>query len=251
MDRKYWETIAPGYDKEIFDVLHNDKKAIIRSAIEAIASRSKTVIDAGCAIGKWLPVLSPVFKKVIAADISAKNLAIAKKNYPRYTNVDYLRVDLSSTKVRLPVCDTAVCINAILTDSLKKREAFFSNLSRCVKKSGHLILVVPALESWMFTRIIQQQWKIDKALFAEKISAKEGLKKYRNMQQGNLDIDNVPTKHYVEEELALLLSKNGFSITGLHKIEYEWKTEFIHPPRWLKEPKPWDWLVVGRKAASY
>jgi SAM-dependent methyltransferase len=247
MDRKYWETIAPGYNEEIFDVLHNDKKAIIRSAIGQIASRSKTVIDAGCAIGKWLPVLSPVFKKVIAADISAKNLAIAKKNYPGYKNVDYLRVDLSGKKARLPVCDTAVCINAILTDSLKKREAFFDNLSRCVKKGGHLILVVPALESWMFTRIIQQQWKIDKALFAEKISGKQALKKYRNMQQGNLDIDQVPTKHYVEEELTLLLHKQGFDITSFQKIEYDWKTEFINPPRWLKEPSPWDWMVTGRK----
>ncbi len=33
MDKKYWEKIAPGYDEEIFDVLENDKRAMIRSAI--------------------------------------------------------------------------------------------------------------------------------------------------------------------------------------------------------------------------
>src|SRR5882757_1963703 len=98
MDRKYWEKIAPGYNEEIFDVLYNDKKAVIRSAIKKIASPDKTAVDAGCAVGKWLPVLSPLFKEVIAADISAKNLAIAERNYSHYNNIAYLRTDLSKPK---------------------------------------------------------------------------------------------------------------------------------------------------------
>ena len=247
MDRNYWEKIAPSYNDEIFDVLHNDKKAIIRSAIEKTASSSKTVIDAGCAVGKWLPLLSPAFKKVYAADISAKNLAIAKQHYPEYKNIDYLRVDMSASRVKLPKCDVAVCINAILTDSLKKRNAFFKNLSACLKKNGDLILVVPSLESWMFTRIIQQKWKIDKTILAEKVNGKEALKKYSNVQQGNLDIDNVPTKHYVKEELNLLLMQEGFAVAAFEKIEYNWQTEFVRPPRWLKEPRPWDWMCVAKK----
>ena len=52
---------------------------IISSAIKKVSAKNKTVLDAGCAVGKWLPVLSPLFKKVIAADISAKNLGIAEK----------------------------------------------------------------------------------------------------------------------------------------------------------------------------
>jgi len=64
MERKYWEKIAPGYNDEIFDVLQNDSKGIIRSAIKKVSSPSKTVIDAGCAVGKWLPVLSPLFQKI-------------------------------------------------------------------------------------------------------------------------------------------------------------------------------------------
>jgi 2-polyprenyl-3-methyl-5-hydroxy-6-metoxy-1,4-benzoquinol methylase len=247
MNRNYWERIAPGYNDEIFDVLDNDKKALISSAIKKIASSSKTVIDAGCAVGKWLPVLSPLFKKVIAADISTKNLSIAQKTYPSYVNVDYLRADLSSPELKLPKCDAAVCINAILTDSLKKRNAFFNNLYSCLKKNGHLILVVPSLESWMLTRIIQNKWKIDKKLFGEKLSEKEGIKRYKNIQQGNAEIDNVATKHYLKEELMLLLSNEGFWVEACKKIEYNWKTEFIKPPQWLNEPRPWDWLIIAKK----
>jgi len=121
MKRTYWEKIAPAYNDEIFDVLHNDKKAIIRSTIKKFSSKSKTVTDIGCAIGKWVPVLSPAFKKVIAVDISEKNLSIAKKNYPQYKNVEYLRIDMSGSKTKIPRCDVAICINAILTSSLKDR----------------------------------------------------------------------------------------------------------------------------------
>ncbi|MBL7743729.1 MAG: class I SAM-dependent methyltransferase [Chitinophagaceae bacterium] len=247
MDRKYWEKIAPAYHEEIFDVLHNDKKRIIRSAIGKVASPEKTVIDAGCAIGKWLPVLSPAFKKVIAADISEKNLAIAKKKYPHFLNVEYLRADMSGNRVKLPVVDVVVCINAILTDSLKKRNVFFHNLSLCLKKGGHLILVVPSMESWMLTRIIQHRWNIDMKLFAARLTDKEAAKRYHYIQEGNAEIDNVPTKHYLREELELLLYKEGFLMEDCQKIEYSWLTEFVKPPEWLKKPGPWDWMIMAKK----
>ncbi|HQU56777.1 MAG TPA: methyltransferase domain-containing protein, partial [Chitinophagaceae bacterium] len=73
MKRSYWEKTASHYEDEIFDVLQNDKKGIIRSAIQKYASNKKTAIDIGCAVGKWLPILSKNFKKVMAIDISAEN----------------------------------------------------------------------------------------------------------------------------------------------------------------------------------
>ena len=247
MNRNYWEKIALAYDDEIFDVLHNDKKAIIRSAIRKFESPNKTVIDIGCAIGKWLPVLSPAFKKVYAVDISAKNLQIAEKNYPQFKNIEYLRVDMSGKKTKIPRCDFAICINAILSSSLKKRNTFFQSLSSCVKKNGHIILVIPSLESYLLTNIIANKWKVDRTILAKKYSGKEAQQKWNNIKQGNADIDNVPTKHYLEEELSLLLSREGFVVEGFQKIEYDWNTEFIKPPFWLKEPKPWDWMVVAKK----
>ena len=247
MDRTYWEKIAPDYNEEIFDVLQQDKKGIIRAAIRAVSGPDKTVIDAGCAIGKWIPVLAPLFEQVIAADISAKNLLIAKKNNAALRNVKYSRVDFSSPKLKLPKADVILCVNAILTDSQKKRDIFFSNLSSCMKKEGHLVLVIPSLESYMFTRIVQQKWKIDKKFYNEKIPGQEAIRKYKNVQQGNLDIDHVPTKHYLEEELTLLLALEGFAVASVQKIEYDWKTEFLKPPSWLTQPQPWDWMVLAKK----
>ena len=247
MNRTYWEKIAPSYNDEIFDVLHNDKKALIRSVIKKYASKNKTAIDIGCAIGKWLPVLSPAFKKIYAVDISAKNLEIAKQLYPQYKNVEYLRADMSDKKTKVPQCDFGICINAILTTSSKDRNIFFQSLSACIKKGGQIIITIPSLESFLLTSIIQQQYKIDKPLFSKTTNSKEALKKWNNIRQGNADIDNVPHKHYLKEELQLLLSKEGFIAEDFQKIEYNWDTEFLKPPKWLKEPKPWDWMVVAKK----
>lgn len=247
MNRNYWEKIALSYNDEIFDVLHNDKKTIIRSAIKKLASPNKSIIDIGCAIGKWLPILSPAFKKVYAIDISVKNLKIAEKNYSQYKNIEYLRTDMSNRKTKIPRCDVGICINAILSSSLKKRIQFFQSLSACIKKGGHIILVVPSLESYLFAGIVANQWKIDKAILSKKYSGQAAIQKWNNIKQGNADIDNVSTKHYLKEELTLLLNQEGFVIEEFQKIEYNWNTEFIKPPSWLKKPQPWDWMVVAKK----
>ena len=246
MDRTYWEKIAPDYNEEIFDVLKNDTKGLIVSAIKNTAAKSKTVIDIGCAIGKWLPVLSPIFKKVYAVDISAENLEIAKKLYRQFANVVYERIDMSSSKAKMPLCDVGICINAILTDSLKKRIVFFKNLEKCIRKNGHLILVIPSLESSLLTSIIRQRWNPDKDAHGV-INKKNSRGQLENMLQGNAEIDRVPTKHYLREELQLLLANEGFITEDFQKIEYDWYTEFLKPPKWLTEPKPWDWMVVARK----
>lgn len=247
MKRSYWEKMAASYGDEIFDVLHNDKKALIRSVIRRHASKNKSVIDIGCAIGKWLPVLAPAFKKVVAVDISAKNLAIAQQLYPQYKNVQYLRADMSGKKTKVPQCDFGICINAILTPSATDRNKFFQSLSACVKKGGRIVITIPSLESWLLTSVVQQQYKIDRRLFPVTKNAKEALRKWNNIRQGNADIDDVPHKHYLREELQLLLYDAGFTAEEFQKIEYDWDTEFHHPPKWLKEPKPWDWMVVGKR----
>lgn len=247
MKRTYWEKMADTYAEEIFDVLHNDKKALIRTVIEKNAGKNKTVIDIGCAIGKWLPVLAPAFKKVIAVDISAKNLEIAASLYPQYTNVEYLRMDMSGKKTTIPACDFGICINAILTPDKKARDTFFAALGACIKKGGRIVLTIPSLESHLLTGIVQHYYKVDKKYFPKEKNGKEALRKWNNIRQGNADIDDVPHKHYLKEELQLLLAEAGFAAEEFHKIEYDWSTEFHNPPARLKEPKPWDWMVVGRR----
>jgi hypothetical protein len=52
----------------------------------------------------------------------------------------------------------------------------------------------------------------------------------------------------LKEELQILLNNEGFETKKFGKIEYNWNTEFLKPPKWLIEPKPWDWMVVAKKS---
>ena len=246
MEREYWEQMAPDYDAEIFDVLENDRKGYVRKALKSVAGSNKKVIDIGCAIGKWLPLLSKLFGEVVAIDISETNLAIARERYQSIRQISFQRHDMSRGKSAFQDFDVALCVNAILTSSLAKRQKFFRNIHTTLKPGGTLILVVPSLESWLLTRILQQQWKIDEDLFKTASTAK-AAKRYHDILQGNAEIDEVPTKHYLREELEHILTQQGFQFKSNRKIEYGWKTEFVNPPQWLGSPGPWDWMVVAEK----
>ena len=247
MKRSYWENMAPTYNEEIFDVLKQDKKSLIKKAIKKYSNEKDTVIDIGCAIGKWLPVLSPLFKKVIALDISQGNLDIAKKKFSKLENIDYLRADMSKAGIKLPKVNLAICINAILTPTKKDRQNFFKALSNCINKKGILIASVPAMESKLLALRMQNEFGIERRLFKDIYESKEAKRHWHSLLNGNIEIDNIPHKHFSKEELEILFDKAGFDTLDIQKIEYNWNTEFHNPPRFLKNPGPWDWMIVVQK----
>jgi 2-polyprenyl-3-methyl-5-hydroxy-6-metoxy-1,4-benzoquinol methylase len=246
MEKSYWEKIAPSYETEIFDVLKNDKNGKIAKAIQSFASKKNSIIDIGCAVGKWIPVIAPIFKNVKAIDISSKNLKIAAAKYSSYKNVQYERIDMSAKKIKNQKYDAAICINAILTESLPKRNLFFKHMTSFLKKEGHLVLVVPSLESKLFSHIIANKWNVDDAKNDVPPTGKRAISQMQFIKNGVTDIDDVPTKHFLKEELELLLQLEGFKVQKIEKIEYDWSTEFHKAPKWLKDPKPWDWMVKAQ-----
>lgn len=239
--------MAPSYNEEIFDVLKQDKKSLIRKAIKKHSNKADTVIDIGCAIGKWLPVLSPLFKKVIALDISQGNLDIAKKKYDHLNNISYLRADMSKPAVKIPKVNLGICINAILTPTKKDRLQFFKSLSSCINKNGILIASVPSIESKLLALRMQNEFSIERKLFKDIYESKEAKRHWHSLLNGNIEIDNVPHKHFSKEELIILFDRAGFNTLDIQKIEYNWNTEFHQPPRFLKNPGPWDWMIVLQK----
>ncbi|HMR91449.1 MAG TPA: class I SAM-dependent methyltransferase [Chitinophagaceae bacterium] len=250
MNKSYWEKIAASYDEEIFDVLQQDRKGIIRKEIKKQAKQYRSVIDIGCAVGKWLPLLAGLFPKVTAVDISDNNLSLARENNSGYPHIQYIQADMTSPAINLPVHDVAICINAILIASAGKQEHFIKNMADTLCPGGALILTVPSLESWMLTRSVQQRWQIDKSLFSETTEDKEAALRYQELQKGHAEIDNVLTKHFLGEELDILLPRYGLQVIKRKKIEYAWDTEFKKPPVWLQQPGPWDWMVLAQKNIS-
>jgi hypothetical protein len=132
--------------------------------------------------------------------------------------------------------------------SLAERLRILDVMAGHILKDGHLMLVVPSLESAMLTDFCLIQMNLREG-FSPASAVRAGFEKngHFRLRQGIVSIDNVPTKHYLKEELVALLERRNLRIIEINKIEYPWDTEFDSPPRWMKHPYPWDWLVVARK----
>lgn len=249
MDEKaHWNRIAPNYDDEIFDVFRSDKKKKLPRYFKKYAGLTKTAIDFGCGNGKSFPYLAPLFNHILALDIAKDLLKQAQKR--GYGNVDLKQADLTKKKLALPLVDFAFCCNVIMFPMIEKNLIMINNIYNALKPGGTALIVLPSLDSALFSswRLIDLYRR--EGVKPENISAAEfhyfkGNK--RDILQGIVHIDGVPTKHYTEPEIQVIFKEAGFTVTKVDKLEYDWNTELSSPPEWLQSPYPWDWLIVCKK----
>jgi SAM-dependent methyltransferase len=247
-EKKHWEQIAPNYNDEIFDVFNSDRSKKLPKYFKKHGGLNKTAIDFGCGNGKSFLFITPLFKKILALDISKGLLKQAKQR--GFANVTLKQADLTKKKLVLPKVDFAFCCNVIMFPVIDMNYQMIENIYRSLKPGGTALIVLPSLDSAMFS-----------ALRMMDVYKKEGIKPNDipksefnyfkgskiDLIQGLIDIDGVPTKHYSESELNVIFREAGFTVTSLVKLEYDWETEIASPPKWLKDPYPWDWLVELRK----
>jgi len=67
------------------------------------------------------------------------------------------------------------------------------------------------------------------------------------LEQGIRPLQGVRTKHHLKEELLVLLRDHRFDVLSVEKLIQPWTLEFSDPPAWLRDPYPWDWLVLARR----
>ncbi|MEY4929702.1 MAG: hypothetical protein RI909_426 [Bacteroidota bacterium] len=247
-EKEHWNQIAPHYNDEIFDVFQSDKKKKLPKYFKKHAGLNKTAIDFGCGNGKSFPYMAPLFKHVLALDISKGLLKQAMQR--GYTHVTIKQQDLTKKNLVLAPVDFAFCCNVIMFPVLAKNRMMIQNIYRALKPGGTAIIILPSLDSALFSswRLIDLYRR--EGVKPEDINAVEfhyfkGTKK--DIIQGILHIDDVPTKHYTESEIQVIFSEAGFSVTKVDKVEYDWNTEMASPPTWLQQPYPWDWLVECKK----
>ncbi len=250
MDQAYWDAVADSYEEEIFSSLDSDRNNVIKSYIHKFRSKGMSACDFGCGVGIYLPILSQCFKQVHAYDLSPELVRVAKKKNKKRDNIAYGSKDLSRKRTKLPRVKFGICTNVLIVDSYKIRGAILTNISKHIIKGGHLLAVVPSLESALYTNSMLFEWNVKDGMKpGEAIEA--GMKNEHDekgaVSNGLVNINGITTKHYLQEELMVFLENHGFKITEIEKVEYNWNTEFENPPSWMREPYPWDWLVVAQK----
>jgi SAM-dependent methyltransferase len=244
---KHWNKIGDRYDGEIFDVFASDRSKKLAAYFRRHANKNYHAIDFGCGTGKSFPYLSPAFSKVLAIDISDELLNIAKKS--PYENIVFKRADLTSRNLVFPLAEFVFCCNVIMFAEAERNRSMMQNIHRALKVNGTALVIVPAMESVLFSSWRLIEWYRKEKVALEDIPASElaYYKGKKDILQGIIQIDSVPTKHYLEPELRILFEEAGLLVTAIDKIEYDWTSEFDAPPPWMKAPYPWDWLIECRK----
>ena len=251
MDQQYWDNVADNYEDEIFSSLDSDRKNLIKKYIQKCASKRRNACDFGCGVGIYLPILSRCFKHVYAFDLSPELVNVARKRNKSRKNITLRSRDLSRPGLKVPKVRFAVCANVLIVDSHKIRNKILANISRNISKDGHLLMVVPSLESALYTNARLFEWNLKSGMRQED-AIETGMKSEHDngngaVSNGLVNINGVTTKHYLQEELMVFLENHGFSIEEIEKVEYDWSTEFEKPPVWMKEPYPWDWMILAQK----
>ena len=250
MDEKYWNEVAQDYDVEIFSALANDCDDAIASRVTQLGSKHLAACDFGCGVGKFLPMLAANFHHVSAVDISNVCLDQARDNCKDFENISYCKIDLSRNTAKLKKVHFGLSVNVAIMPSEKKRAAIFNTIAKHLYTGGHLLLVVPSLESALYADYRLVQWNLKAGLTAAKAASEvkgAGEEANSSVRQGIVEIDGVPTKHYLEEELSAMFKGGPFAVLLIEKVEYLWTTEFDRPPKWMREPYPWDWMLVLKK----
>jgi SAM-dependent methyltransferase len=247
-EKKHWNEIAGRYNEEIFDVFKNDRQKRLPFYFDKHSGPKKTAVDLGCGNGKAFEYLSPRFGGVVGFDISQKLLDQAKK-LP-FSNTVLRCEDLTNEEVPLPKADFVFSCNVVMFPKIEMNYAMLRNIHRTLKPTGSAVLVLPALESVLFS-----SWRLISVYASEGVASNDipadefdyFKAAKRDIVQGIIHIDNVPTKHYLESEIEVVFRNAGLKVTALEKLEYKWDTEMDAPPNWLGKPYPWDWLVECKR----
>ncbi len=268
MDAKHWDDVAADYDDIVFDSLAADRRGHMTALLNRLGSKRKTVGDFGCGVGKYLPALAARFGRVIAMDHSAECIAVAQKSCRRFANIEYHTHNLGRPRDPLARVDVALCANVLLAPSLRQRRIMLENIRRSLKPRGRLLLLAPSFESALLTHHRRLEWKrrtTTRKVGRASVPAKRarlaatpstpgwmpGSVRFANhsgteIANGHLRLNRVLTKHHLREELEVELAATGFRVEDVRKLEYPWSTEFDAPPKWMKDPYPWDWLMQAR-----
>lgn len=248
-DALHWNNIANEYDKKIFNVFKNDKKKKLKKYVEKYADKNNVAIDFGCGVGKALPMLSPLFKGIIAVDVSQKCIDIAKTS--GHKNVIFKQADLAGEKIKVPSVDFAFCCNVAMSDDIRRNYRIINNVLSSLNKNGVALFVLPSLESASLSVLSLINWYNKEGTELADIPKEDltliSVQNKNHIREGILNIDGVSTKHYLVSELYSMFNTKNVVMQKLDRLEYGWETEFDSPPGWMQSPYPWDWVVEVKR----
>lgn len=232
MSQHGWNRLAAEFESSVCDITATSGAAIARLVALAKPSKRQTLVDCGCGIGTFVERFGRRFGKIIAFDFAAAMVKRARKRCRHFSHAQWQTMPLEKAGDNLgSIANLAVCLNVITSPNARLRKRQWTSLAKVVKPGGHMLVVVPSLES---ARYVAEQ---DEEAFHGSVESESEMVRRNDTRQ----------KHYTRSELRRIVTDLGFEIVTLRRISYPWEDDGME----FSMPKsPWDWACLARRYAS-
>jgi ubiquinone/menaquinone biosynthesis C-methylase UbiE len=232
MSQKGWNRLAAEFEASVCDITASSGDAIAKLVALAKPTRKQTLVDAGCGIGTFVERFGDRFGKIIAFDFASAMVKRAQKRCEDFAHAQWHTLPLEDAGAKLgAVAHLAVCLNVITSprDSLRQRQ--WDSLAQLVRPGGHLLVVVPALESARYVA------ELDEEAFHGSVDLESELIRRNDTEQ----------RHYSRQQLRSIVTQRGFEVISLRRIHYPWAEDGME---FAISKSPWDWACLARKSVS-
>jgi SAM-dependent methyltransferase len=229
MSQQGWNKLAAEFENSVCDITSTSAPAIEKLVALARPGRRQTLVDAGCGIGTFVERFGEKFGKIVAFDFAHAMVKRARHRCRRFDHAEWHALPLEDAgELFGSIANLAVCLNVITAPKQGLRERQWQSLGELVKPGGHLLVVVPSLESAEYVA------SLDSEAFNSSFEEDNEMVRRNDTDQ----------KHYSRRELRRTVTNEGFEVISLRKVSYPWGEDGLE----LNARKtPWDWACLARK----
>ena len=231
MSQRAWNLLAKEFEDSVCDITATSGDVLEELVLRTRPSRRRTLVDAGCGIGTFIERFGNRFGRLVAFDFAPAMVRRARRRCRELQHATWHSMPLEEAGERIgPIAHLAVCLNVITAPNADLRERQWRGLADLVRPAGHLLVVVPSLESARFTAELEST--------AEKLSLGASCDLIRRA--------DTKQKHYSRSELRQQVARQQFKVISLRKIPYPWSEEGLDR---TSGKTPWDWVCLAKKTA--
>lgn len=249
MNRAYWNDLAPGFGDQVLQISQCDMHGVILRTARRLRGRHKVAVDFGCGPGAISRAIAPFFGTVVGVDFAPQLLTEARR-LSHSLGIRFERRNLEKPPdPASQLADAGFCANVLIHERDDIRHRIAAHVCASVKVDGHLVVVVPALESALRTyQTLSRCHQYDglSARRARNALDRQAAKEILSITDGVIAVGGTPTKHFLQDEIAQFLDDHGVDVEVVERVEFPWSEEIDNVPDWLTSPGPWDWLACGR-----
>jgi len=232
VDRREWDRLAAEFESSVYDIVATDTHGVLSELVDLSRPRRTrdTLVDLGCGIGTFINEFGHRFAHVVGLDFSSVMVERARERLRDMSNVEWIVSDIPRAARGLAErADLTVCLNVITSTSAAKRAAIWDSLRTVTKPDGHVLVVVPALESAHLVAAVDERVVVGDT-----------------RSDRHVESDGSSQKYFTHDELVEVVPAHGLEILRLERVPYAW-TVALDGAGSRRRSSPFDWALLARR----